>query len=349
MTRFAALAVAMLAFAVTMTHAQAQTPSATPSAAPAGVISGTVRNGTAGAATPTLSIQLIAVQASGQITAQTQQTSNGAFRFQAPADASVRYVLRTEYAGVPYLSNVPLLISKESPTNHYDLTVWETTTTRPDLRIARTVVSLEGVDTDQHRVQLRRDDVVLNPGDRVYVGGNDHRTLRVPASDGVIAVDTEQAFDATADLDGQVVVTTQPIRPGENTVATRTLATYEPNTTEYALRVIAPLATDSMEVRGPSSLVRSVRATANATGARPVDESGEHWLVARRTGAAREGEGMVVTFTGLGGVQPENPLTSVRGAAIAVGVVLAVLVLASAVLMRVRISIHRDDATEAAT
>lgn len=355
MTRLVSIVIAVLAFALAATSVDAQTPSPTasatppPSTAPLGTISGTVRNGTAGAATPTLSMQLIAVQASGQINALAQQTLNGAFKFQAPADASVRYVLRTEYAGVPYLSNVPLLISRESPTIQYDLTVWETTTTRPALTISSTIVYLEGVDTEQHRVQLRRDDVVVNPGDRVYVGGDDHRTLRIPSFDGVVAVDTEQSFDATADLDGQVVVTTQPIRPGDNTVATRTLATYDATANDYALRVIAPLPTDSVEARGPSSLVRGVRATTNATGAKAVDEGGEHWLVARRTSAAREGEGMVVTFTGLGGVQPENPLTSVRGASIAVGVALLVLIVASAVLMRVRISIRRDDVSEPAT
>ena len=355
MMRFTSIVVA-LAFALAATSVHAQTPTATPTSAtpapvgaPAGTISGTVRNGTAGAATPTLSMQLIAVQASGQINAQAQQTSNGAFKFTAPADASVRYVLRTEYAGVPYLSNVPLLISRESPTIQYDLTVWETTTTRPALKISSTTVYLEGVDGDQHRVQLRRDDVVVNPGDRVYVGGDDHRTLRLPSFDGVVAVDTDQAFDATADLDGQLVVTTQPLRPGNNTVATRTLATYDANTSEYVVRVIAPLATETTEVRGPNSLTRAVRATTNASGAKPVDESGEHWLVARRTGAAREGEGMVVTFSGLGGVQPENPLTSMRGAGIAVGVALLVLIAASAVLMRVQISIRRDDASEATT
>jgi len=356
MMRLASIAIAVLAFALAATNVHAQTPSPTPtsatptpSTAPPGVISGTVRNGTAGASAPTLSMQLIAVQASGQINAQAQQTTNGTFRFAAPADASVRYVLRTEYAGVPYLSNVPLLISRESPTIQYDLMVWETTATRPALKISSTIVYLEGVDTQQHRVQLRRDDVVVNPGDRVYVGGDDRRTLRIPSSDGVIAVDTEQAFDATADLDGQVVVTTQPLRPGQNTVATRTLATYDVNTSEYVLRVTAPLATDSIEARGPNSLVRAVRATANAAGAKAVDESGEHWLVARRSGAAREGEGMVVTFTGLGGVQPENPLTSVRGAGIAVGLALAVLIAASAALMRVRISVRRDDASEVTT
>src|SRR5438309_1997307 len=106
-------------------HAEAQTPVPMPPGP--GVISGMVRNGTGGAPVPAIAVQLIAVPAVGPIGAQQQTTVNGAFRFEAPADPTVSYLIRTEYGGVPYLDRAPILISRELPTAERDVMVWETT------------------------------------------------------------------------------------------------------------------------------------------------------------------------------------------------------------------------------
>ena len=174
----------------TPTSQPAASPSATPTPVSVmGTVSGVVRNGTAGAATPVVTMQLIAVLPNGQIGAQSVETRAGAFRFAAPADATVTYLLRTEYAGVPYLDPVPVLLAPEAPTVDRTVTVWETTDARPALRIARTTVYVEGIDGASARLQLRREDVVESAGDRVYIGGADRRTLRLPTPDGAVAVD----------------------------------------------------------------------------------------------------------------------------------------------------------------
>ncbi|MFA7296064.1 MAG: hypothetical protein WC211_02625 [Dehalococcoidia bacterium] len=301
-----------------------------------GTVSGIVRNGTAGAPTPVVTMQLIAVLPNGQIGAQSIETRDGTFRFAAPADATVTYLLRTEYAGVPYLDPVPVLLGAEAPTVDRTITVWETTDARPSLRIARTTVYVEGIDGATARLQLRREDVVESAGDRVYVGGADRRTLRLPTPDGAVAVDAQQSFDGSADLEQGVVVTTQPLRPGQTTVTTRLLVEYDVRAGEYALRVTAPLPTAVVEVHAPTSLVGGVRPLANAEVAKPVDAGGERWQVTRRTSAAAEGESMVVQLRGLSGLQAANPLTSQRGAATGAAVALGVLAVGALAALQVR-------------
>lgn len=320
--------------ALTVNEARAQTP--TPSAPLLGTVSGVIRNGTAGAPTPVLTVQLIAVLPSGQIGAQSMETRDGTFRFAAPADPSVTYLLRTEYAGVPYLDQAPVLIAREAPNVERTLTVWETTSTQPTLRIARTTVYVEGIDGATGRLQLRREDVVENASDRVYIGGADHRTLRLPTPDGVVAVDAEQSFDGTAELEQGVVVTTQPLRPGQTTVRTRMLTEYDVRLSEYALRITAPLPTAEMELHAPESLVGGVRPVVNAEVVKPVDAEGERWQVTRRTAPAAEGESMVVLLRGLSGLQASNPLTSMQGAALGAAVALAVLVVGAVAVARTR-------------
>lgn len=333
-------AVVACTLALATGNARAQTPPTPPAAM--GVVSGVVRNGTAGASTPVVTMQLIAVLPSGQIGAQSMETRDGAFRFAAPADPTVTYLLRTEYAGVPYLDEVPILLAREAPTVERTLTVWETTSTRPALRIARTTMYVEGVDGGLGRLQLRREDVVENPTDRVYVGAADHRTLRLPTPDGAVAVDAQQAFDATAELEQGVVVTTQPLRPGQTTVRTRLLTEYDTRRGEYALRVTSPLPTAAVEVHAPVSLISGVRPLAGAEVGKPVDADGEHWQVTRRTAPAAEGESMVVVLRGLSGLQAANPLTSMRGAGVGTLVALAVVAVGSVALVRARGATPRE-------
>lgn len=346
LARFAAILAAVVAVVLTARAAAAQTPAPTTSptaVVPAptgpgamGVVSGTVRNGTAGAGTPSVTMQLIAVLPSGQISAQSQESADGTFRFTTPADATVTYLIRTEYQGVPYLDPTPVLLAPEASSVQREITVWETTSTRPAVRIERTTVFVDGIDGATGRLQLRREDIVENPTDRVYVGGEDRRTLRIPTPEGAIAVDTEQAFDATATLEQGVVVTTQPLRPGMTTVRTRLLTQYDPRGGEYALRVTAPLPTAATEVHAPISLVGGVRPTVNAETSRPVEAEGERWLVVRRTGPAAEGESMLVTLHGLSGLQATNPLTSIQGAGVATVVAALVVAVGVVAVMRIR-------------
>jgi hypothetical protein len=290
-----------------------------------GVISGTVRNGTAGAATAELPVQLITVPRTGSISAQQTMTVGGRFRFEAAADATVTYLLRVEYAGVPYLDAAPVLIAPEAPTVERALVVWETTSERPALRSESTVVSVQAVDRVSARMQLQREDRVVNPGDRVYVGGSEHVTLRFPAPEDLVGVIEDQAYDGVAATDGQTVTSTRPLRPGVNSIVTDLVVGYDPAAAQTVLRVTAPLPTERLEVRVPARAVDSLRALADAVRAPDLDQGGERWLVVRRPTAVRDGESVVVALVGLSGRQPENAFTSMRGAAVAVAVAMAVV------------------------
>lgn len=312
-----------------VSRAEAQTP--TP-AAVTGVISGTVRNGTAGAAPVEVNVQLITIPRSGAISAREAMTTGGRFRFETPADATATHLLRTEYAGVPYLDEMPILIGPEAPTMERALVVWEVTSERPALRSEATTLSVQAVDRASARMQLQREDRVVNPGDRVYVGGGggERVTLRFPAPDGLVAVREEQAFDGTAASDGQTVTSTRPLRPGVTSIVTDMVVGYDPAVAQTALRVTTSIPSDRIEVRVPARAVDSVRPLADAVRAPDLEQDGARWLVVRRGGAARAGEGVVVGLVGLSGRQPENVLTSIQGAAAATVVALAVVAVALA-------------------
>lgn len=303
-----------------------------------GVISGTVRNGTAGAAPAEVPVQLITVPRSGAISALGTTTVGGRFRFEAPADATATYLLRAEYAGVPYVDEVPVLIAREAPTVERELVVWEVTTERPALRSEATSVSLQAVDRASARMQLRREDRVVNPSDRVYLGGTagggERVTLRFPAPEGLVAVREEQAYDGSAATDGQTVTSTRPLRPGVTNIVTDMVVGYDPAVAQTVLRVTAPLPTDRLEVRVPARAVDSVRALTDAVRVPDLEQDGERWLVVRRRTAPREGESVVVALLGLSGRQPANALTSVQGAAVALTV--ALLVVGGALVLAAR-------------
>jgi hypothetical protein len=309
------------------TRAEAQTPPPTSTAAPSamGVISGSIRNGTAGAPITEVIVQLITVPKTGAITAHTTTTVAGRFRFAAPADGTVTYLLRAEYAGVPYIDELPVLISPEAPTVEREMVVWETTTSRPALRSEATVVSVLAVDRASAQMQLQREDLIVNPTDRVYIGGPEKVTLRFPAPEGLVGVREEQAYDGVADTDGQTITSTRPLRPGVTRVVTDMVVGYDPAVRDTVLRVTAPLPTERLEVRVPERAVDSLRTMNDAVRAPDLEEDGAHWLVARRGTAAREGESVVVALVGLSGQQAENALTSKTGAAAAVVAVLLVV------------------------
>ena len=249
---------------------------------------------------------------------------DGRFRFEARADALLTYLLRTEHAGIPYLDQAPLLISPELPTAQRDLVVWETTDARPALRIAQTTVTVLGVERSTGRIQLQREDRVVHDGDRVWVGGADGVTLRVPGPEGLEGVEAQQGFDGAAGVDGQTVTSTRPVRPGTTTFVATLVVGYDLAQDAYRLRVTAPLPTDEMEVWVPERFANDIDAADARTASEERD--GERWRVIRSTGAAREGEGLVVSIEGLSGRQPDNPLTTTRGAAVASALALLVLV-----------------------
>ncbi len=320
--RRALLAVALLlgalALGSTTGGAQAQ-------AQAQGVISGAVRNGTAGAP-PALDVrvELIAIGARAELTSQQQQPVDGRFRFVVAADATVSYVLRTVYQGVPYLSEPPLLLSPEAPEATRDMVVYERATEPPPLRISSTVVSVRGLDQAAGTLELQREDEVENASDRAWAGGADGITLRTPAPPGARRASDLSGL-ATVTLADGAVTTTQPLLPGRQLVVTRLAVAYDRAAAQYRLRVTAPLPTARIEAWVPARFLEDVTAEGDARAAATRTLEGERWRVVERAGPTGPGEALVVTLAGLGGARATNPLTQPTGAALGAAIAIAVV------------------------
>ncbi len=339
MTRLTTLVALLLAMSAIASGVEAQAPP------PTGTIAGTIRNGTAGASTPTLTVQLIAIPRSGPVTSQQVVTAGGRFRFKASADANLTYLLRTEYAGVSYLDDAPVLISPELPTVQREITVWETTAERPALRIDTTTVTIEGIERDRGALTVQREDQVLNPSDRVYIGGQDRITYRAPAPTNTLAVQAAETFDGKTAVEGQTITSTRPMRPGVTSIVTTAVVGYDRAAGSYRLRVTAPLPTALTEVWVPERFARNLRTESGAR-RESRERGGERSHIARATVAVREGESLLVTLEDLSGMNPANPLTSERGAAIAAGLALAVLAGGVTLLVRARTRVDTEATTD---
>lgn len=328
MRRLALLALGLgvvFAGVVTAQSAGAQTPA--PTAAPAGRISGTVTNGTADAAgVEGARVQLLALGANGRVTSTDATVEAGRFTFTPPADPNVTYVLRATYQGVSYLVDPPVLLSPELLADERPITVFEVTSTPPALRIESTVMSVQGLDRELGELSLQREDQVTNPGDRVYVGGSDRVTLRIPAPDGVTGLGNTEDIDAEVRLDGLVGTTTQALHPGANLVVTRYVVRYDQAGDEYRLRVTSPLPASEMEIWVPERFVDDVRA--GSGGVRGADQTlqGERWRVIQRLEPAGEGDSLVASIRGLTRANDANPLLGFPGAVIGAAIALAAVV-----------------------
>lgn len=307
------------------THAQTQ-----------GVISGSVRNGTAGAPQALdVRVQLIAIGARSELTSHEQQPVDGRFRFVVPADATVSYVLRTVYQGVPYLSAPPLLLSPEAPQATQDVVVYERATEPPPLRITSTVVSVRALDQQAGTIELQREDEVEHTGDRAWAGGADGVTLRTPAPPGARAASDLSGLATVALADG-TVTTTQPLLPGRQLVVTRLVAAYNRAHATYRMRMTAPLPTARMEAWVPARFLERVTPEDGARAAATRMLEGERWRVVERAGATGPGEALVVTFAGLGGVRATNPLTEPAGATL--GATLAIAIVGGGAALAARLA-----------
>ncbi len=324
-----------------LASADAQTVTPTPPAtsAPQGSVSGSVVNGTRGVTSVEgVEVQLLALAGGGQVTSEAETVVDGRFTFTPPASATVTYVLRATYQGVSYLIEPPILLSPEVPNDEREITVYETTNEATGLSIDSTVLSLQGLDRTQAQLTLQREDQVLNPTDRVYVGGDDRVSLRLPAPEGVIELLDSESIEGESKLDGGIATTTQPLKPGMNLIVTRYLVGYDRAADEYRLRVTAPLPTEHMEIWVPERFIGEIELGADAARADDETLQGERWNVIARTGAAGEGEGVTATVDGLSTPNAANPLTELPGAAIAALVALVALLAGVFFLSRLRFS-----------
>ena len=308
------VACALAALALGVAAASAQQPQ--------GRITGVVLLGGSEPLTEPLTVQLIVLGQSGVQAAQETVTEAGRFAFDVEPNADLSYVARTVYDGVPYLAP-PVLLAPELPTAEVELVVYATTTEPPPLTVDRTVVTVLRLDRANAQIVFLREDDVLNPGDRVFIGGEDGVTLRIPLPDGTLVA--EAGGEGDSRVEGGTLAVATGLRPGVTTVVSRYVVGYDQARDAYALRVTAPLPTEHMEVSVPTRFADAIRPLAGSIDAGTRDEAGELSTVVAYDGAAGPGESVSVLLDGLAGRNAPNPLTGTGGAAIAVVLALAVI------------------------
>lgn len=316
MTRLsrALVACALAALALGVTAASAQQPE--------GRITGVVLLGGSGRLTEPLTVQLIVLGEGGVESAQEATTEAGRFAFDVEPDADLSYVVRAVYDGVQYLAP-PVLLAPELPTAEVELVVYATTTEPPPLTVDRTTVTVLRLDRANAQIVFLRQDEVRNPSDRVFIGGEDGVTLRIPLTDGTVVA--EAGGEGDSRVEGGTLAVATGLRPGVTTVVSRYVVGYDQARDAYALRVTAPLPTEHMEVSVPTRFADEIRPLAGSIDAGTRDEAGERSTVVAHDGAAGPGESVSVLLDGLAGRNAPNPLTGTGGATIAVVLALAVI------------------------
>lgn len=319
---FALLAVAVSALLPAPGYAQQ--PDA---GVPAGRIEGRLVSGTAGFEVAAgTRVQLIALAPDGGITTLEAETNaGGAFLFEPPADPSITYIVRAIVEGVQYLSGTPVLLSAELPTSEVELQVYAATTETPNLTIDETIVTVLDMDPVLRQISFVRQDIVRNPADRTYTGGDDNITLRVPVPDGLLDADGVSE-EGSFTIEGGTVTTTVPLRPGLSQIVTRYVVEYDATANAYQLRVTSPLPTDRIAIRVPESFVSALAPLADSVRGERGELQGEPLLVVEsRHGEPRAGQSAAAELRGLAGRNAPNPLTGLPGAAIGLAVVLGVI------------------------
>ena len=332
------IAVALAALAATLAGSA---PSAAGQPAE-GEIRGRLQQGSAGGpALDGVAVQLI-VLGGGGVIETVETTSAGAdFRFDVTPDPSRTFVVRAVHQGVQYLAP-PLLLSAELPSVELELTVFETTSERPALRIESTLVTVLALDRANAQLTIERVDQLTNPSDRVYVGAEQGVTLRLPLPEGVLDANGLSA-EGEFRLEGGTLTVSAPLRPGTASVVTRYIVGYDRADDAYTLRVTAPLATRRMEIEVPSRFATDLEPLADSVHAGAREVAGEPVEVfARDAGAAGPGESVSVRLEGLSGRNATNPLTGTTGAFVAVLVALFVVSGGTLLLVRARADVERD-------
>ena len=310
--------------------AQEQAPSDT-----VGRISGEVTLGTQGATlSDDLTVDFIILVGS-EVGGTVDATVDGAsFFIEVPLDDTRRYVPRAVYEGVPYFG-APVMVTAGAPEATAELPIiYATTSEAPDLTIGDTVVTAIGLDRGTGQIGFVREDLVMNPADRVYVGDTNGVTLRLPTPDSTLDAAGENA-DGTFRLEDGVLTSTVPLRAEEATsIVTRYLVTYDIAADEYVLRVTTPLAADRLVVRVPEMYVRDLKVVGEGSIGEPdVLEVGDADPVPLRTvylENAQPGDSLIVRLDGLALQTNNNPLAEPPGNLIAGLVAIAVVGAAAA-------------------
>ncbi len=305
-----------VALALGSTVARAQTETV-------GHITGEVTLGTAGTTVGDgdLVVDLIILVGSDVGGTMDAMVDGASFSAEVPLDDTLRYIPRATYQGVPYFG-APVVVTAEAPEATAELpTIYATTSEAPNLGIGETVVTAIALDREAGQLGIVREDAVRNSSDRVYVGGENRVTLRLPTPDATLDAAGENA-DGTFNLEDGVLTTTVPIRALEETrIVTRYLVTYDIAEDEYVLRVTTPFPADRLVVRVPEAYVRDLDVIGEGVeGERETLELADADPIPLRTvylENAKPGGSLVVRLDGLALQRNSNPLAETPGNVIA--------------------------------
>lgn len=337
MTRHALAALATLLVAVAASLVGA-TPAVAQQPAAEGAVRGRVTVATAGATLEgAVEVELIIIEGSQTAGSVKAPVTGGAYEVRVPASASRTYIPRLNYLRVDYFGDPVRFTGSERDATR-DFTVYATTDRANSLRLIQTVVTVIGIDPQQGRLGILREDVLALAGDRVYIGGPTGVTLRLPAPEGTTEATEE---DGRGTLANGVLSITTPIRPGEaGSIITSTyLVNYDPAVDRYRLRVTVPVPAGSVVVRVPRDFVRGVRPVAPAEKADDQvlqDDDRTVLSVVRMPARVEAGQSLLVDIDGLAGVLRHHPLTEQPGASIAAAAVLAAVAGAGVLVWRRR-------------
>lgn len=281
------------------------------------IVTGTVRSGTAGATLPDgVRVDLIALAADGALSAQRTATQGGRFEFRVPVDASVTHILMAVHEGVTYFADETVRLTPEQPAANREIIVYELAAEMPDLRLRSSVLTVVELDRSRGELTLMREDRVVNPLDRTYVGDDRDITLRLPVPDGTLAAGGWQTQEGTFTLVDGSLSGTVPLRPGVSTVVTWYVASYDRARDTYLMRLTVPLPAERIALQVPERFVDSIHPLGGSVRGEDAEIGGERMLVIVRPTEAPPGASAVAELRGLSGRQAPNPLTERGGAAV---------------------------------
>ncbi|MDO9445715.1 MAG: hypothetical protein Q7K37_10415 [Dehalococcoidia bacterium] len=294
-----------------------------------GLVAGQILMGTAGATLDesVLQVRLVILEEEAVAGTVNATVTEGRYEARVPAVLSRTYVPVITYRDIQYFVP-PAILDPSAPEVVQDVTVYETTTERPDLTIESTTVTLVAIDRDLGQMGFLREDLVRNPGDRVYIGDDRGVTLRLPVPEGTLE-GTGDNPEGTFTLEAGAISVALPIRPLSTTsVVTRTLVEYDVAEDEYTLRVTAPLAADLVQVRVPEGFLRGLDPQGGAGRAGDVivgeaPDTTTLQVVSQAT--VGPGQGLIVRLDGFAPERRVNALTEARGAMVAALVTLLVV------------------------
>ena len=296
-------------------------------------LSGTVRNGTAGAAPPiglrvTLSYQV----ASGELVEHDTLTAlDGSFTFtDLPQQGLPGFELRADYLDVEYTNRV----LGEPLTGPLDLTVYELTSDFSVLSLVDDTLAVTGADGSRRQFAVLEAARLRNASDRTFradvLVDGPMSMVRFSLPDGAADLDVESSLPGGHVLQvDRGFALTMPVPPGEHDILFVYRVPYESSTKQYTPNF--PMGTDSYRVM----VVKGVAESAGP-GMRSVDDIaiGDTEYVVLETGPLAPGQPAALMLSAL----PEPTLleranTTVRSDGFrrgvlpaAVGLVLVVLV-----------------------